>query len=135
MEVLKQIPNPITPLEIMSMIESGDIDSKYLYALKCQTDFSDDIISGWLNMNVKTYRQYKKKVTTISADVQEHAIMLLALMKHGEEVFGSKESFTFWLDTENFLVGNKKPMAYLNTINGIQFIDDRLTAMEYGDNI
>ncbi|MEZ4822026.1 MAG: antitoxin Xre/MbcA/ParS toxin-binding domain-containing protein [Ignavibacteria bacterium] len=31
--------------------------------------------------------------------------------------------------------GKKSPITFLNTITGIRFVNDRLTAMEYGDNV
>jgi uncharacterized protein (DUF2384 family) len=60
---------------------------------------------------------------------------LLSLMQHGIEVFGSKSDFDQWLATENFFLDGKEPNSFLNTIAGVRFIDDRLTAMEYGDNV
>ena len=51
------------------------------------------------------------------------------------DVFESKENFDKWLLSENYFLDNKPPEEFLNTITGIQFIDDRLTAIEYGDNV
>jgi uncharacterized protein (DUF2384 family) len=45
------------------------------------------------------------------------------------------EEFERWLNQENFYFDNKRPVAFMNTITGIKFIDDRLTAMEHGDNV
>ena len=58
---------------------------------------------------------------------------LINLTKHGIEVFGSKENFERWLATENFYIGGK-PEEYLNTVERIGFLNDRLTGLEYGDN-
>jgi uncharacterized protein (DUF2384 family) len=56
-------------------------------------------------------------------------------MKHGIHVFGTAAAFEEWLNKGNFYFDNKLPVSFLNTITGIKFIDDRLTAMEYGDNV
>ena len=61
--------------------------------------------------------------------------MILTLIKHGREVFGSVEKFSSWLDTENFFFDKKTPSKFLTTSSGLKFVDDRLTAMEYGDNV
>jgi uncharacterized protein (DUF2384 family) len=56
------------------------------------------------------------------------------------------KEFESWLNQENFYFDNKSPVSFLNTITGspvsflntitgIKFIDDRLTAMQYGDNV
>lgn len=62
-------------------------------------------------------------------------LLLLALIKYGTAVFGTVKEFDQWLNRSNFYFDNKSPNAYLNTITGIRFVDDRLTAMEYGDNV
>jgi uncharacterized protein (DUF2384 family) len=50
-------------------------------------------------------------------------------------VFGSSQSFKNWLFKENLLLFNKKPSHFLKSVSGIRLIDDRLTGMEYGDNV
>lgn len=133
-KLLERIPARIKTTEVLNLINSGTINSKYLTVLKNFSNFSDDIISNWLNINVKTYRSYKKADSTIKADIQEHTVMLLALIKHGIDVFGGKDDFSKWLETENFHFWKRKPVEYLNTISGIKFVDSSLTGMEYGDN-
>ncbi|HEY8781625.1 MAG TPA: MbcA/ParS/Xre antitoxin family protein [Mucilaginibacter sp.] len=57
------------------------------------------------------------------------------LFEHGIEVFGTKKSFTTWLEKENFFFDKKAPAEFMKTEAGIKFIDDRLTGIEYGDNV
>ena len=135
LKILDQIPQDIKTSEVLRLVHSKKVNSIYLKVLKDIADFSDDVIAGWLNMNVRTYRNYKKAPATIRADIQEHTLLLLSLMKHGIEVFGTKEAFSQWLSTQNFHLGQQSPVSFLNTISGIKFVDDRLTAMEYGDNV
>ncbi len=61
--------------------------------------------------------------------------LLLSLFKHGSEILGSSDAFNKWLNEENFYFDGKAPVSYLNTVDGIKFVESRLTAMEYGDNI
>jgi len=62
-------------------------------------------------------------------------IELISLFKHGVEVFGTQENFCNWLIANNFYLDNDTPMNYLKTISGIRLIEDRLTGIEYGDNV
>ncbi|CAN5913022.1 hypothetical protein BH24BAC1_BH24BAC1_18850 [soil metagenome] len=133
-QMLEDIPANLSNVQVLSLINRGIINSRYLLILKQLTSFSDEVVSNWLNINVKTYRTYKKAEVELKEDVQEHTVLLLALMKHGIDVFGEKENFSRWLDTENFFFDKRKPMEFLNTISGIKFINDQLTGMEYGDN-
>lgn len=133
--ILKDVPKQINDSEILYFLHTKDINWEHVNAIKELTDFKDETISDWLNLSVRTFREYRKPKSVFKENVKEHVLLLLALMKHGIEVFGSQEAFDNWLNTENFYYDNGKPEAFLNTITGIKFIDDRLTAMEYGDNV
>ncbi|WP_245826382.1 MbcA/ParS/Xre antitoxin family protein [Spirosoma rigui] len=43
--------------------------------------------------------------------------------------------FDQWLNRKNFFFDNKSPNSFLNTVTGVRFVDDRLTALEHGDNV
>jgi uncharacterized protein (DUF2384 family) len=133
--ILNAVPNQINDMEILHLLYTTDINWKHVNAIKTLTDFNDDVISDWLNISVKTFREYKKPKSSFKENVKEQVLLLLSLIKHGVEVFGSMREFDNWLNQENFYFDNKNPVSFLNTITGIKFIDDRLTAMEYGDNV
>ena len=129
-----EIPNSVNESNVLYLINKVGIQSDYLLKLKDLTGFTDDTIASWLNINVKTFRTYKKSKVPLKPDLQEHLILLISLIKHGLDVFHDKQDFDKWLDTPNFQLDMDKPMSYLNTISGIRFIDQRLTGIEYGDN-
>lgn len=133
---LSDIPARVSPADVLNLVLSGKITSRFLGFLKEITSFSDEVISGWLNITPKTFRKYKadEHQVALSKDIQEKFVMLASLFKHGQEVFGSSEAFNTWLNSDNFSIGGKKPVDLLNTISGIKLVDDRLTGIEYGDN-
>ena len=133
--LLRDVPGHINDSEILSFLYTREVNWQHVNAIKTLTDFNDTIISDWLNVSVKTFREYKKPPTTFKENVKEQVLLLLALIKHGIAVFGAVNEFDQWLNRSNFYFDNKSPSAYLNTITGIRFVDDRLTAMEYGDNV
>ncbi|ADB38362.1 antitoxin Xre/MbcA/ParS toxin-binding domain-containing protein [Spirosoma linguale] len=133
--ILRDVPGHINDSEILSFLYTKDVNWQHVNAIKTLTDFNDDIISDWLNVTVKTFREYKKPQTTFKENVKEQVLLLLSLIKHGITVFGSVDEFEQWLNQKNFYFDNKSPNSFLNTITGIRFVDDRLTAMEYGDNV
>ena len=130
-KILEQIPKTN---EVFSFIYENKFAPRYLSFLKALTNFSDEKISTFLNINVKTFRSYKSSRLTLKKDLQEHTIMLLSLIKHGINVFGSQENFMSWIEKENFYLDKKAPVIFLDTINGISLVNDALTGMEYGDN-
>lgn len=111
------------------------LSRNYLKIFDDLIGLSDIIVSNWLNITTKTLRNYRKaKEVQLKDNTKEHIITILALYKHGMEVFESKADFEKWLSTKNLLLDNKAPMEFLDTISGIQLIDNRLTAMEFGEN-
>lgn len=132
---LTQIPNRISDIEVQELLHSDIINWAYMAKLKDVAALQDEIISKLLNISVKTFRHYKKPENTFKDNIKEKVILLLSLFEHGIDIFGSKEDFYKWLNSENFFFDEKTPITYLTTVTGIRYVDNRLTAMEYGDNI
>ena len=134
-KILKNIPNRINDIDILLYLQSEKVNWEYVQTLKESTQFNDEVLSNWLNVSVKTFRSYKKPKQEINVNIKEHVLLLLSLIQHGTKVFDSIQKFEEWLKRENFYFNQNAPIEYLKTITGIRFIDDRLTALEYGDNI
>ncbi|MCH6199951.1 MbcA/ParS/Xre antitoxin family protein [Aquiflexum sp. LQ15W] len=122
-------------IDILFFIKNEEVDLQYLNYLKEITSFSDEVIAHWLDVSVKTLRNYRKSESDLKESLKEHLVLLLSLYQHGTDVFGNAENFDKWLDTKNYFFDNQAPKDYLSTSSGIRFTDDRLTAMEYGDNV
>jgi uncharacterized protein (DUF2384 family) len=133
--MVSDVTLPIYGSSILNYLIAKDISHHHLNTLRAMSNFKDDEMADWLNISVRTFRDYRKPGVTYKENLKEHILILLSLFKHGHDVFGGRESFDAWLNTENFFLFGKKPAAFLNTITGIRHIDDRLTALEYGDNV
>lgn len=116
-------------------LNNNDVDIHYLNYFKNLTGQNDNIVSDWLNINARTLKNYLKSEVTLKDNTKEHIVHLIALYKHGIEIFGTKENFDNWLSLKNIFLDDKIPAEFLDTISGIKFIDSRLTAIEYGDNV
>lgn len=121
--------------KILFFLKGNDINWNYFRYFREISTLSDEITSNWLSINSKTLRSYRKPDSTSKDNVKEHLILLISLYEHGIDVFGTKEQFDKWLLSENRLLDNKAPKDFLDTVTGIKFIDTRLTAIEYGDNV
>jgi uncharacterized protein (DUF2384 family) len=128
------VPKQFSDSALLSYLQTRDIDWKYVSEIKKMTDFNDQVISNWLNISVKTFRSYKQPENKFKENLKEHVLLLISLIKHGIFIFGSQKGFDSWLTTNNFFFDNKSPISYLNTVSGIRFVEDRLTALEFGDN-
>lgn len=96
------------------------------------TDMQDRILVDWLNITPRTIHNYRVKPTKLKANTKEH--ILLSFYKHGIETFGQKTKFEDWLSGPNQFLEGRAPKDFMDTISGIHFMDDRLTAIDYGEN-
>ena len=135
-KVLKKMPERIKNIDMLDLLSNTKIDwPLYVLTLKKTTGLNDDLLSSLFNVNVKTFRTFKKPNYKVNLSTKERLLMLLMLYRHGEKVFEKSSDFEQWLNTENFFFDKKAPIDFLTTTTGMRFIDDRLTAMEYGDNV
>lgn len=135
-KILDEIPTIRDFSSFYIFLLESKSDSEFLDILDQLSGLSDQTLSEWLNISVKTFRNYKKNPDLVlKENTKEHVISLISLYKHGIEVFGDKERFELWLKAKNLLMDNTAPLDYLETISGIRWVDNRLTAIEFGDNI
>lgn len=121
--------------DVVQFIRHNPINSDYFNYLKNIVTFPDHTISELLHISSKTFVSYRSGETLPKGNTQEQALMIISLYKHAEELFDTNDDFSKWLNTPNFFFDNQKPITELSTISGIRYVDDRLTAMQYGDNI
>ena len=133
--IFKNIPITLEPSWVVNYLEKGQFTADHVRVLRAKANTSDKVLSSILNIAPKTFVSYTKDVSKTKLDTKEHILMLISLLKHGSEVFGSEENFSHWLDSKNVFLDNRKPLDFLNTISGIKMIDDRIVAIEYGDNV
>jgi len=133
--IITEVPSQISDSSVLTYLQTKTIDWEYVEALKRMTGFNDKVLSDWLNVSVKTFRSYKQNENKLNPILKEQLVLLISLIKHGSLVFENINLFKDWLNTKNFYFDNKCPISFLNTVIGIRFVNERLTAMEYGDNV
>lgn len=135
-KMIAEIPSLADFSNIFLYSTKSKYDSEYIMLLDRIIGLSELHLAKWLNITPRTFRNYKKNEDLqLKDNTKEHIIMILSLYKHGTEVFGNVSLFEEWLSKANYFLDNTAPTDFLETISGIKFIDNRLTAMEYGDNV
>jgi len=91
-------------------------------------------IGGFTQMAKMTARtlQRKKPGEMISPESSERAILIGKLYYKGESVFSVKEKFHEWMGRNIPGLGGKKPKELLDTITGINMVEDELIRIEHG---
>lgn len=135
-KIIEEIPLVSEYSHLYFYTTQSDSDSEFIAILDSVIGLSDTVLSKWLNITPRTFRNYRNSTNLIlKENTKEHVILILSLYKHGIELFDTVENFEFWLSKNNPVLDNRAPIEFLETISGIKFIDDRLTAMEYGENV
>ncbi len=135
-KIMDEIPSIHDYSKFYFYLNENKPNIDYISVLDSLFGLNDNILSAWLNISTKTLRTYKTKSDVVLKDnLKEHIVSIISLYKHGIEVFGDKENFEKWLTSENMLLDNKAPIDFLDMISVIRFIDGRLIAMEFGENV
>ncbi|GAA0871100.1 hypothetical protein GCM10009117_02450 [Gangjinia marincola] len=133
--IIQLIPEEADPTWIISYLEGEEFTARHVEALKVLSTINVRELAHILGITPKTFTVYTKDATKVKIDTKEHILLLLSLIKKGTTVFGDAKVFHTWLTAPNVFFDRKKPLEFLRTISGIRFVDHRLTAMEYGDNV
>jgi len=106
-----------------------------LLLLKEVSGLPDRKLADFLNVSEKSLRTYRNEPSKISIQLKEHVLLLGYLYELGHQLFTTDGGFDQWLATPNFFFDDQAPEYYLNTINGIRYVYNRLLAMQHGDNV
>lgn len=92
-----------------------------------QKTFAESI----LNISVKTIER-KKPTDRLDKKISSHVIEIAKVIQHAGEVFEDKEKLTRWLAKPNRALNGKKPVDLLDTLTGLQMVNDILGRIEEG---
>ncbi|MBC7890523.1 MAG: DUF2384 domain-containing protein [Ferruginibacter sp.] len=97
------------------------------------SSYDKDFAADLLDVSYKTVARYQKEKKKLSPLQSEYILKTIVLFNKGNQVFGSEESFSRWLDKPAFGLGNRIPRAFITTVGGINFIVDELNRIAHGD--
>jgi len=87
---------------------------------------------GFLHLSERTMQRYKKEKKAFDPLQSEKILQIALLNNHGLEVFGNKEKYTAWLESENIALGRIRPKELFDSAFGIDLLKDELSRIEYG---
>ncbi len=88
-------------------------------------------IAGLLNITARTLQRYAP-TNRLNPPLSEKVAYLEHLQNLGRQVFGTDAQFAQWLQEELPALNNAKPIAYLDTITGIQAVRETLLRYQHG---
>ncbi|RYC50407.1 antitoxin Xre/MbcA/ParS toxin-binding domain-containing protein [Flagellimonas olearia] len=94
--------------------------------------FEQEAWATILNTTTRTLDRYKKEHRSFKSQQTERIIEIKQLYQKGVDVFGDKDNFDAWLETENLSLGRIRPVSLLDTSVGIHMVKDELGRIEHG---
>jgi putative toxin-antitoxin system antitoxin component (TIGR02293 family) len=102
-----------------------------LLSIARETGLTMKELSSFMRISTRSIQE-KQPTQLIAPGPSERALYIARLFNTGIKVFGSRDKFYNWLNSENHVLGTVKPVSYLDTFTGIQVVMDELNAIEYG---
>lgn len=118
-------------LDLIDLARKG-IDFNSFISIVVKSPFELDEWSRFLHLSGRTIQRYKKEKKTFSTLQSEKILEIAILYKKGNEIFGEREKFYSWLDSQNVSLGGIKPREILDSTFGLELIKDELTRIEHG---
>ena len=106
------------------------ISAEEMKKVQSFTELSMKELSDILPISERQLNRYDKN-HILRKDISSHLLQLVELYEKGYEVFG-KEKFQKWLRSDIAVFGNQKPLEFLDTPIGIQYVYDILGRIEHG---
>lgn len=118
------------PVEIINYIRNG-IPSKAIDNVLENMGVSRAQLSNILHMNNLELNQYSEQ-EKLSTEQSNLLYEFTRLYVRGLDIFGDKQTVDKWLSRPNLALGEKTPLALLDTIEGFRLVDNLLAQVEYG---
>jgi putative toxin-antitoxin system antitoxin component (TIGR02293 family) len=120
--------------DILSLIRTLKAGIKYAVFIGIANN-SPFTLSEWtdfLHLSDRTMQRYKSQKKTFDPVQSEKILEIALLYKLGIDVFGNKQKFNSWLETDNLALGRAKPKSLLDNSFGIGLLHDELMRIEHG---
>jgi putative toxin-antitoxin system antitoxin component (TIGR02293 family) len=109
------------------------LDAKSALDFLSLSGFTQDEFQETFKTTVKTIQNHVNKDLKLDAALSEKLLKSFALFDTGIEIFGSGQAFHQWLNTPAYGLGNRLPFDMMDTIIGIQLIEEELIRIQFGD--
>lgn len=119
------------PVALLTSSKHG-LSAKVALDFIAVSGFTYEEFQETFKTTVKTIQNYAFQDLKLDAPLSEKLLKAFALFNKGAEVFGSVKVFQEWLNTSSVGLGNQIPFDLMDTITGIDLIEEELIRIEYG---
>lgn len=110
-----------------SGITKGSVDELANFVGVTRKDMAERI----LDISVKTLER-KTPTQKLDKRISSHAVEIAKVMQHAYEVFEDEQKVKLWVNTENKSLNGMRPVQLMDTLTGLNMIDEVLGRIEEG---
>ncbi len=125
-------PKYTDAISLLNSSKKG-LDAKSALDFLSLSGFTQDEFQETFKTTVKTIQNHVNRDLKLDASLSEKLLKSFALFDTGIEVFGSAQAFHQWLNVPAYGLGNRLPFDIMDTITGIQLIEEELIRIQFGD--
>ena len=118
-----------TPMDLVGLVRAGLPWTLY-QGVMTDLGLTDQMAAGVLHIPLRTLT--RRKGGRLDPQESERVMRLVRLRAKAEDVLGTREKATLWLDSPNRALGGATPLSLLDTDIGTTAAEDVLTRIEYG---
>lgn len=110
---------------------SRGLTTGILNTIQKRLGLSNSDLSELLMISPRTLDR-RKKEAVLPADESERSFRVARLTEVAAEIFGSMEKASNWFKTDNYALGNVKPIELVKTEPGARLVERTLRQIEHG---
>jgi putative toxin-antitoxin system antitoxin component (TIGR02293 family) len=117
----------------LSIVHSArrGVRPKIFYMFSDSARIPEKSLAALLHIHPRTINNYRQQKKFLNPVEGEHLLKLIQLFATGEEIFGSIDQFSRWLNLPGWQ-DKQKPMDWLDTPGGVDLVMDELRRLSYG---
>ena len=83
-----------------------------------------------IGLSTRSLQRNKEK--RLTPQQSEHTLALLSVKNEAAAYFGAQDTALIWLKAPQVIFGNQTPLSYLDTMTGIEYVQDVITRLKHG---
>lgn len=107
------------------------VKTDVFYSLADAIKMPEKTLASVINLSPRTISNYREQKKNLDSNYSEHLLKLINLYDLGEEVFGSFDEFSLWLNRP-FLNSSEKPIDLITTPGGVDLIHEEIEKLAQG---
>ena len=129
----RNISEKSSHLEQINFIHQG-VDIKNAERLRIELGWSIRIFSSAIRISNSSYVRYKKELKLLNTTLSENIFEVAKTCYFCLDYFENIERFNIWLNTPSLQFDSKKPLTFIDTIAGREFIKNTVNRLKYAYN-